>query len=135
MATGTLGSAARDYHTRQTCYLAKQIYPQNFAVTTAQSLKLGTVPAGSVIKAAGVGVSTAFNSATLNHIGIGTTLNGTQLAAVQTGGAVLGLTTFTLTTGSAQVAAADVDVYATNGFTGTLATAGTGVVWVEYIVP
>jgi hypothetical protein len=134
MATGTLGTSARDYHTRQSHYVARAFNVGDVPGTSG-SLKLGTVPAGSALVRAGIVNRVAFNAGTDNNFGMGTTVLGTQIAALASGGAALGLTSFSLAVGSAQYPSVDTDIYLRYGLVGTAATAGTGVAFCEYIVP
>jgi hypothetical protein len=134
MATGTLGTSARDYHTRQTHYVSRAFSVADVPGTSG-SLKIGTIPANSVIVRAGHIMRAVFNAGTDNNFGAGTTVLGTQLAALASGGAALGLTSYTLAAGSALYPVVDTDVYLRYGLVGTAATAGTGVAFVEYVVP
>lgn len=137
MTTGTLGSQARDYHQRQTHYLAANISGvagSNFALQGA-TFKLGTVPANATIIRAGFSVGTVFNNGTLNQLSIGNAASGAQIVATVAGLATLGLAAAMTVIGSAAgPMAADQDIWVTNQSTGTQGTAGAAVVWVEYIV-
>ncbi len=78
MATGTAGSAARDYNMQMIHYLRKTItYADNGTTVT-----IGTIPAGSVLvkPISGVSVSVAFNGNATNTLDIGpSTDSGTNL--------------------------------------------------------
>lgn len=78
MATGTAGTAARQFHTQQVHYLRKSIaYTDNGTTVT-----IGTIPAGSLVlkPVSGVSVNVAFNGATTNTLDIGpSTDSGTNL--------------------------------------------------------
>jgi len=128
MATGTLGSSARDYHTRQTHYLAKTVTVAD--VGANGTVVIGTVPAGAVLKAITYGTATAFNGTTPT-LKIGTTSGGAELVAAATFGAALGLTTSTLIATAAGPVAADTTIYAT-GVMGGSQTTGSAVIFVEY---
>jgi hypothetical protein len=133
MATGTLGTAARDYHTRQTHYIGQQIRPDNFG-TGVPALKLGTVPGGSAIVRAGVVIRTAFNNDQSVTLGTGSASSQQlNLVAVTSANAV-GFIGFTMLSGGSNFyPAADTDVYIKGLSAGTTAaTAGTGVAFVEY---
>jgi hypothetical protein len=133
MATGTLGSSARDYHTRQTHYLSLAIAGTgNFGV--AATVKIGTIPATGFIVRIQQANTQVFNGTT-PVISIGTAASGAQLVASATGGmTALGTTTLTLVSTAAGPFTADQDIYVTNGTTGTITT-GAGYVSVEYILP
>ncbi len=78
MATGTAGTAARQFHTQQIHYLRKSIaYTDNGTTVT-----VGTIPAGSLVlkPISGVSVNVAFNGGTTNTLDIGpSTDSGTNL--------------------------------------------------------
>lgn len=78
MATGTAGTAARDYQMQMIHYLRKTItYADNGSTVT-----IGTIPAGAVLvkPISGVAVSVAFNGNTTNTLDIGpSTDSGTNL--------------------------------------------------------
>jgi hypothetical protein len=133
MTTGTLGSSARDYHTRQTHYLSQALAGTgNFGV--AATVKIGTIPAGGFITRITQATSAVFNGTT-PVISVGTAASGAQLVASAAGGmATLGVTSLTLIGTAAGPFTADQDIYVTNGTTGTITT-GAGSVAVEYIVP
>jgi len=138
MATGTLGTSARDYHTRQTHYLSLQISGAvggNFASNTA-TIKMGTVPAGAVILRAHQGTSVVFNNGTTNTLSIGTAASGAQLfASAAAGMATLGRTDITVIGAASGPMAADQDIWVTNTSTGTASTTGQSTIDVEYIIP
>jgi len=69
MATGTAGTAARDYQMQMIHYLRKTI---TFA-DAGTTVTIGTIPAGAVLvkPISGVAVSVAFNGNTTNTLDIG----------------------------------------------------------------
>jgi hypothetical protein len=69
MATGTAGSAARQFHTQQVHYLRKTITYAN----NGQTVNVGTIPAGSVIVGpiTGAIVTTAFAGGTAYTLDMG----------------------------------------------------------------
>ena len=78
MATGTAGTAARDYQMQMIHYLRKTI---TFA-DAGTTVTIGTIPAGAVLvkPISGVAVSVAFNGNTTNTLDIGpSTDSGTNL--------------------------------------------------------
>lgn len=136
MATGTAGTAARQYHTAQIHYLRADIsYLDNGVVKT-----LGTIPAGSQIlnTISGVFVSTVFNAGSSNVLDIGTTANddlyGTDIA--------LGTKAFVALDEAAT--ATDVNTWyvstattltCTVALSGTAAGTGAAVVLIAYVPP
>jgi hypothetical protein len=127
----------QQYHLNAVHYLRKDIVFGDDDST----LSLGWVPAGSAVVGGGVVVSTAFNAGTGNVLDIGFRNAGDGTAddldeyatdlALGTAGVI-----------SADALATAADAYLPQGaeitcsvdLTGTAATAGAGVVWVEYIV-
>ncbi len=136
MATGTAGSAARQYHTSQIHYLRQDVvYGDNGKVFT-----MGIIPAGSQIlnTISGVYVNTVFNWGTNNRIDIGTSGNddlyGTDIA--------LGTVAFvtldeaaTATDVKAWYVATDTVITCTPDLTGTAPSTGSAVVVIAYVPP
>ena len=126
MATGTLGTTARDYPARES-QIAAQLTFANFG-NNATGFKIGTIPAGSIVVRAYSGISTAFDGTTPT-IKIGTSAGGAQLVAagVLTAGmnvlTVIGVAPF----------ATDQAIYISSAQTG--GTVGAGFVAVEFINP
>ncbi len=137
MATGTLGTSPRDYHTRQTHYISAVVTGTNFQ-TGLTPIKLGTIPAGSVITGASMVNRFGFNGTTDNNVRIGTNVSAAviaaDIAAIQSGGAAVGLTNFTLASSSSLAVIVDTDVYASI-VQAAAGTTGQGVVFVSYVVP
>src|SRR5213592_4417187 len=135
MATGTLGSSARHYHTRQTHYLSANLTSGTGGNWLAQqSVKLGTIPAGASIARITQYTSQVNNAATSTAVSVGTAASGTTVVAITNGGmATLGVTALTVAASSATVIlAADTDIYVTNNCSGTVATTGIHQFSVEY---
>jgi hypothetical protein len=133
MATGTLGGTGRDYHTRQTHYVAAQIRVDNLFPTS--TVVLGVVPLGAAIIRAGTVISTAFNAGTDNNVKFGDSTITNRYVLAVTGAATLGFTNYTLVaSAAAAITTADTTITITGAAVGTAATAGTGIAWVEYIV-
>lgn len=137
MATGTAGTAAREYHTDQVHYLAKRIaYTDGVAKVTT----LGIVPAGAQILNAisGVFVSTAFNAGSGNVLDIGTSadddLYGTDIALGTK--AFVALDEAATATGvNAWYVSADTTFTCTVALTGTAPSAGEATVVIAYVLP
>ncbi len=129
MATGTAGSAARDYNMQMVHYLRKSIvYGDDGSVLT-----VGVIPAGSLILKAlsGVHVTTAFNAGTNNFLDVGPTTNddlyGTDLSLATTTFVPLdeAVGTYLVTV--------DTTIIATVDLTGTAASTGAAEVIICYI--
>ena len=86
MATGTLGTTARDYPSRGERIAYNLGFGGAFGAGT--SIKVGTVPAGSVLARCATITGTAFNSFTTNNISVGTAASGAQIVAANAIGAV-----------------------------------------------
>jgi hypothetical protein len=130
MPTGTLGSTARDYPSRNTS-LAAVINLTNLAPTS--TLKVGTIPAGSCILRILTCVGVAFNYGTNNNISVGNAPSGAQIVAAAAVGGV-GANTQTVIAAAA-FATTDTDIWITGAFTGTVGTTGSGFVVVEFASP
>jgi len=72
MATDTTGSDARDFERQMIHYYRRTISFDTVNVSSADTIKIGTLPAGAVITQAIVKVNTAFNAGTDNLINVGT---------------------------------------------------------------
>lgn len=128
MATGTLGSQARDYPTRK-YFISSPILFSN----AVAGVKIGTVPAGAVITSIQYGTSQVFNGTTPT-VRVGLSATGAELVAAATFGAALGLSTSTLIATAAGPLAADTDVWASGVFGGGQTT-GSAVIFVNFLVP
>jgi|SRR6266550_7904924 len=138
MATGTLGTSARDYHTRQTVYINSPVLTSgtggNFLAT--QSLKIGTIPAGASIRSLLTCTKVADNAGA-SLVKVGTSNNAADIFASAAGGfATAGLTSSTViqAAGNVQVAA-DTDIWVTNNSSAAAATSGQTQFFVEFLVP
>jgi hypothetical protein len=134
MATGTLGTTARDYPARS-YQLVAQIGTggQAFVAGGSVGFKLGTIPAGSGILRASTVIGTVFNGTTPT-VGLGTTSAGVDVAALA-GGPIttLGSNAITLAATTVPFRSADTDIYVTWG-SGAGNSAGQGIIVVEYAV-
>lgn len=96
--------------------------------------QVGTLPANAVVVRALIVVTTAFNNGSTNTMKIGTVASDASFAtgvALGTAGVISGGTA--LATATTMNPAADTSVIATMVSTGTAATAGAGIVIVEYL--
>lgn len=131
MATNTAGTAAREFHTAQVHYLTKAITYADNGLT----LDMGYVPAGAYVLRAGVVVSTAFNGNSSNVLDIGPSSDTDGFAtdlALGTIGVIVA--DEMATTNDAGPYAADTLMQCVVVSTAS-ASAGAGMVWIEYIVP
>ena len=127
MATGTLGTQAKDYPARES-QICQQLTFANFGAVGA-GMKIGTVPAGSIVVRAYTGISTAFDG-TSPSIKIGTTAGGAQLVAA--GSLAAGMNVLTVL--GVGPFATDQAIYISNAVTGAPAV-GAGFVGIEFINP
>lgn len=129
MPTGTVGTAARRYHTSQVHYLRKRIVFGDDGLTVT----LGIIPAGSLVIRAGVVVTTAFNAATTNVLDIGTLADTDGFATDLALGTVGVIVADEMATTNDAYVTADTTLVCVVDLTGTAATTGEGFVWVEYL--
>lgn len=131
MATGTAGTVAREYHTKQTHYLSKAFtYADDGVVLT-----LGVRPAGSYVIRGGVIVTEAFNAGSTNVLDIGTSADDDGFATDLALGTVGVIVADEMATTNDSYSASDQTITATVDLTGTAPTTGAGLAWVEYLVP
>ena len=130
MATNTAGTAAREFHTAQVHYLTKAItYADN-----GSTLDMGYVPAGAYVIRAGVVVSTAFDGNSSNVLDIGTSTDTDGFATDLALGTIGVIVADEMATTNDAYCAADTLIQCVVVSTAS-ASAGAGMVWVEYIVP
>ncbi len=133
MATGTLGTTARDYHQIQRSALIRDLTVAN----GTSAVVIGVIPAGSVILGAFAVVDTAYDVSTNNALAIGNTSSAAAYAAALTLTSV-GVKFDTILSTSAAVhihPTSDITVIATRTMTGSAALAGTETVVVEFYGP
>jgi hypothetical protein len=109
--------------------------PVTFAMGNSGIVNVGTLPAGCAVLRAYIIVTTAFNAGTNNFLKVGISGSDASIlstATVSTAGVIA--TTSALATATAATTNPTVDtlVICTSLMTGTVATAGVGVVVVEY---
>ena len=132
MATGTLGTTARDYPSRGERIAVNLSFSGNFGNGVSQ--KIGTIPAGSVLVRCTTVVGTAFNSSTTNNISVGTAASGAQLVAAAAIGAI-GVNTQALVAAAVGPLAVDTPIWITGTFAAAPPTAGAGVFVLEWFNP
>jgi hypothetical protein len=120
------------FHSNQVHYLRAEI---SYADGTGKVYTLGAIPAGAVVIRGGVVVTTVFNAGTTNLLDIGTSSDDDGFAtdlALGTIGVIVA--DEMATSNDTYSATADITITATLAMSGTAATTGAGVVWVEYLV-
>lgn len=127
MATGTLGTTAREYHTDQVHYVTCPI------VYTTLSYTVGKLPAGALVVDAGVMVTTAFAGGTPQTLDIGTSSDGDGFATA------LVITSKGLKAADELATSDDLYMSAATEVTATLSagatvSAGAGYVFISYIM-
>jgi len=138
MATGTLGTLAKDYPARElslTALIGGVGQPGNNFIPGGGTFKLGTIPAGGAIMRASTVIGTVFNGTTPT-VGLGVAASGVTLAALA-GGPITTLGPNTITLAASAVpgpVAADTDIWVTWG-SGAGNNAGAGVICVEFAKP
>jgi hypothetical protein len=132
MPTNTAGDVGQDYTTNQVMYLGKTVtYSNNGSAVT-----LGVIPPGAVVLRGGVVVTTAFNAGTSNVLDIGTSSDDDGFATDLALGTIGVINTDEMATSNdTYSASAAQTITATVALSGTAATAGSGIAWVEYIIP
>jgi len=131
MATGTDNTTvSRDSHHQMVHTLRKGI---TFADIDS-TVTVGVLPIGAIVVGGGVLVSTAFNSATSDTVGIGTSADPNGIAtllAVSTAGLIVADELATSDDLGPYTAATT--IVADQVSTGTAATAGSGEIYIQYI--
>lgn len=130
MATGTAGSAARQFHTQQIHYLRKSI---TFA-DDGTTVTVGTIPAGSILvkPISGVAITTVFNAGSTNVLDVGpSTDSGTDLWATDLALGTLGFVP--IDEAVTNLVSVDTIVQAAVDLTGTAATTGAAEIIIAYI--
>lgn len=131
MATNTAGDVGQEYHTNQVHYRA---IPITFADNGVAKTIVVTPPGAAVIRG-GVVVSTAFNAGTSNVIDIGTSADPDGFATDLALGTIGVINADEMATTNDAYSTSAQTITATVALSGTAATAGAGIAWVEYIVP
>lgn len=133
MPTGTVGTVARGYHTKQIHYLRGTLGTN---VSSAVTVTLGVIPASSAVIEAWTIVTTAFNAGSTNTVTIGNTASAAAYSSLTTVGSTgrkVG-TTLVSAAGATVMPTADTTITATYTPTGTGATAGSAEIVFEYAV-
>ena len=132
MATGTLGTTARDYPSRGERIAFNLGFAGAFG--NGVSIRVGVIPAGSVLARCTTVVGTAFNASTTNNISVGNAAAGAQIVAAAAIGAV-GINTQAIIAAVAGPLAVDTPIWITGTFAAAAPTAGAAVFILEWFNP
>ncbi len=126
---------ARNDGSQNVHFIGKDITFATPNIGTADSVKVGRIPAGSMICDARVRITTAFNAVTTNVLTVGQNAGSDNdiVAAGELNEGVTGMTV--VLTGAALTFASDTDIYVRYTQTGTAATAGAASIIITYIPP
>ncbi len=130
MATNTAGTAARQLPFQAVHYLRRNITKADAGLT----LTIGTIPARAVVLRGGVVVTEAFNAGTNNRLDLGTAADTDGFATLLALGTVGVIVADEMATTNDMYSTSDVVIKTVVDVTGTAATTGAGVVWIEYLV-
>jgi len=126
---------ARNDGSQNVHFLGKDITYATVGIGTADTVKVGRVPAGSRLMPTQVHITTAFNAATTNVLTVGQNASAnTDIVAAgelnegATGATIVG-------TGCALTFASDTDIYVRYTQTGTAATTGAATILIPYFPP
>lgn len=126
---------ARNDGSQNVHFLGRDVTYATVGIGTADTVKVGRIPAGSFLCDCKVRITTAFNAATTNVLTVGqnATADTDIVAAGELNEGVTGVTV--VLTGAALTFANDTDIYVRYTQTGTAATAGAATIIVTYIPP
>lgn len=96
-------------------------------------LSLGWLPPGGCVIRAGVVVTTLFNAGTNNRLDIGTSADDDEFATDLALGTVGVIVADEMATTNGAYSSTGIELTATVDVTGTTATTGAGIIWVEYL--
>lgn len=133
MATGTAGSDARQYHTKQVHYLTANVTVSD----EDRSISMGKIPAGAIVTACRVAVFTAFNNSGNDYVKVGHADDDDEFAAsVDVSSVGVKLPT-TLATATEVKFSTDKEIFCMyeGSSTADASPAGSATVVLEYIVP
>lgn len=126
-------TGARDISFGVVQAITKTVTYATLGIGTADTVKVGTLPAGSQILACYVRVTVAFNAATTNVLTVGTSAGSDANIAGAADVAEGATGTAVITSGADLAFTVDTDIYVKYTQTGTAATAGTAVITVTYV--
>lgn len=128
-------SNARNDGSQRVHFIGRDITFATVGIGSADTVKVGRVPAGSMLMPAQVRITTAFNAVTTNVLTVGqnATANTDIVAAGELNEGATGVTI--VATGCALTFASDTDIYVRYTQTGTAATAGAATILIPYFPP
>jgi hypothetical protein len=131
----SVSGVARNDGSQNLHFLGKDVTFGTVGIGTADTVKVGTIPAGSMLFDARVRVTTAFNAVTTNVLTVGSDAgaNTNMVAAGELNEGATGLTI--VTTGAALTFASDTVIYVRYTQSGTAATAGAATILITYAPP
>ncbi len=133
MTTDVAGDVGQEYPQNLVHYLGKSI---SYLDGNGKVYTLGVIPPGAVVLRGGVAVTTAFNAGTTNLLDIGTSGDDDGFATDLALGTIGVIAADEMATSNDfYVAASAQTITATLAMSGTAASAGAGVAWIEYIIP
>lgn len=126
---------ARNDGSQNVHFIGKDVTYATTGIGTADTVKVGRIPAGSMLMPAQVRITTVFNAATTNVLTVGqnATANTDIVAAGELNEGATGVTI--VGTGCALTFANDTDIYVRYTQTGTAATTGAATIIIPYIPP
>lgn len=126
---------ARNDGSQNVHFIGKDIAYNTVGIGTADTVKVGRIPAGSMLMPAQVRITTIFNAATTNVLIVGTSAGSDAdiVGAAEVNEGATGVTI--VATGCALTFANDTDIYVKYSQTGTAATTGAATVIIPYIPP
>ncbi len=134
MATDTAGSQAREIHGLQAVhFFRKTVNYNDTGIGTADTVKVGVIPAGARLLPAFVSINTAFNAATTNVLTVGSNASSDNniVAAGDVDETVTGVTQ--VFTGLSVTFSADTTIYVRYTQSGTAATTGQATIILPYV--
>jgi hypothetical protein len=126
---------ARNDGTQNVPFIGRDIAYNPAGIGTADTVKVGRIPAGSMLMPAQVRITTVFNAATTNVLTVGAnaSANTDIVAAGELNEGATGVTI--VGTGAALTFANDTDIYVRYTQTGTAATTGAATILIPYFPP
>jgi hypothetical protein len=131
----SVSGIARNDGSQNVHFLGRDIAYNTVGIGTADTVKVGRIPAGSFLVQAMVRITTAFNAVTTNVLTVGQNA-GANTDIVAAGELNEGATGVTVVlTGASLTFANDTDIYVRYTQTGTAATTGAATIIITYIPP
>lgn len=131
----SLSGDARNDGSQNVHFIGKDVAYNTVGISSADTVKVGRIPAGSRLMPAQIHVTTAFNAATTNVLIVGTA-SGSDADIVGASELQEGSTGCTIVaTGCSLTFPSDTDIYVRYTQTGTAATAGAATILIPYIPP